>query len=216
MHILIDALLNIQGRSSTYLQVSLSVQLAPFQCSVKSSVKRCETNLLSLDSAISPIHRICWAFLGFSFPVPEYGNSLKAVNWAHYKAHLFLFVSCLLRITIVGFLMPLSWKPLLVYFFQLFFYFRWKGKSSPFYFIFARSRISESEVAQSCPTLCDPMDCSLPGSSVHGILQARILEWVAISFSRGSSRPRDWTRVSRIAVRHFNLWATREAQKRNK
>ena len=47
------------------------------------------------------------------------------------------------------------------------------------------------EVAQLCLTLCDPMDCSLPGSSVHGILQARILEWVAISFSRGSSRPRD-------------------------
>ena len=44
---------------------------------------------------------------------------------------------------------------------------------------------SESEVAQSCPTLCDPMDCSLPGSSLHGILQARVLEWVAISFSRG-------------------------------
>ena len=52
---------------------------------------------------------------------------------------------------------------------------------------------SESEVAQSCPTLCDPMDCSLPGSSVHGILQARILEWGAISFSRGSSQPRDRT-----------------------
>ena len=50
---------------------------------------------------------------------------------------------------------------------------------------------SESEVAQSCPTLCDPRDCSLPGSYVHGIFQARILEWVAISFSRGSSRPRD-------------------------
>ena len=47
---------------------------------------------------------------------------------------------------------------------------------------------------QSCPTLCDPVDCSPPGSSVHGILQARILEWVAISFSRGSYRPRDWTR----------------------
>jgi len=44
---------------------------------------------------------------------------------------------------------------------------------------------------QSCPTLCDPTDCSPPGSSVHGILQARILEWVAISFSRASSRPRD-------------------------
>ena len=48
-------------------------------------------------------------------------------------------------------------------------------------------------VAQSCPTLYDPMDCGPPGSSVHGILQARILEWVAISFSRGSSRPRDQT-----------------------
>ena len=46
---------------------------------------------------------------------------------------------------------------------------------------------SESEVAQSCPTLCDPMGCSLPGSSVHGIFQATVLEWVAISFSRGSS-----------------------------
>ena len=50
---------------------------------------------------------------------------------------------------------------------------------------------SESEFAQSCLTLCDPMDCSLPGSSVHGILQARILEWVAGSFSGGSSRSRD-------------------------
>ena len=50
---------------------------------------------------------------------------------------------------------------------------------------------SESEVAQSCPTLCDPLDCSLPGSSVHGIFQARILGWVAISFSRGSSQHRD-------------------------
>ena len=49
----------------------------------------------------------------------------------------------------------------------------------------------EGEVAQSCPTLCDPVDCSLPGFSVHGIFQARILEWVTISFSRGSSRPRD-------------------------
>ena len=54
-------------------------------------------------------------------------------------------------------------------------------------------------VAESCRTLCDPMDCSPPGFSVHGILQARILEWVAISFSRVSSWPRDWTRVSCIA-----------------
>ena len=49
----------------------------------------------------------------------------------------------------------------------------------------------KSEVAQLCPTLCDPMDCSLPGSSVHGIFQVRILEWAAISISRRSSRPRD-------------------------
>ena len=70
-----------------------------------------------------------------------------------------------------------------------------------------------SEVAQSCPTLCDPVDCSLPGSSVHGILQARVLEWAAISFSRGSSQPRDRTQVSRIAGRRFNLWATRESPK---
>ena len=51
-------------------------------------------------------------------------------------------------------------------------------------------------VIQSCPTLCKPMDCNLPGSSIYGILQARILEWFAIPFSRGSSRPRDQTWVS--------------------
>ena len=61
------------------------------------------------------------------------------------------------------------------------------------------------KVTQSCPTLCNPVDCSLPGSSVHGILQARVLEWVAISFSRGSSRPRDRTQVSHIGSRCFNL-----------
>ena len=55
------------------------------------------------------------------------------------------------------------------------------------------------------------MDCSLPGSPVHGIFQARILEWVAISFSRRSSWPRDWTWVSCIVGRHFTIWATREA-----
>ena len=59
-------------------------------------------------------------------------------------------------------------------------------------------------------TLCDPMDCSPPGSSVHGIIQARVLEWVAIAFSRGSSQPRDWTRVSCIADRRFTIWATRK------
>ena len=62
------------------------------------------------------------------------------------------------------------------------------------------------KVAQSCPTLCDSVDYT-----VHGILQARILEWVAFPFSRGSSQPRDWTRIS---GRFFTSWATREAQYR--
>ena len=64
--------------------------------------------------------------------------------------------------------------------------------------------------AQLCPTLCSPMDCSLPGSSVLGILQARILEWVAIPFSRGSSQPKNQTWVSYITGRFFTDWATRE------
>ena len=59
--------------------------------------------------------------------------------------------------------------------------------------------VKSVKVAQSCLTLCDPMDCSPPGSSVHGILQARILEWVAVPFSRRSSQPRDRTQVSHIA-----------------
>ena len=71
---------------------------------------------------------------------------------------------------------------------------------------------SESDVAQSCLTLWAPMNCNLPGSSVHGIFQARIQEWVAISFSRGSSLSRDQTRVSRIVGRCFTIWATREGQ----
>ena len=62
------------------------------------------------------------------------------------------------------------------------------------------------EVTQLCLTLCDPMDCSLQGYSVHWIFQASILEWVAISFSRGSSRPRDWTQVSHIVGRRFTVW----------
>ena len=63
-----------------------------------------------------------------------------------------------------------------------------------------------------CPTLCNTMDCSPPGSSVHGIFQARVLEWVAISFSRGSSWPRDQTQVSRVAGRSFTVWAIREVE----
>ena len=64
---------------------------------------------------------------------------------------------------------------------------------------------NEVKVSLSCPTLCSPMDCSLPGSSVHGILQARILEWVASPFSRGCSQPRDQTQVSHIAGGFFTV-----------
>ena len=64
---------------------------------------------------------------------------------------------------------------------------------------------------QSRPTLCDPTSCSLLRSSVHGIFQPRELEWIAISFSRGSSQPRDRTQVSCTADRRFIVWATREA-----
>ena len=71
--------------------------------------------------------------------------------------------------------------------------------------------LEESEVAQSCLTPCNPMNCSPPGSSIHGIFQARILEWVAPPFSRGSSQPRDQTPVSHIASRLFTVWATKFA-----
>ena len=65
----------------------------------------------------------------------------------------------------------------------------------------------EVKVAQSCLTLCDPMDYT-----VHGILHARILEWVDFPFSRGSSQPRDWTQVSHITGRFFTSWVRKEAQ----
>ena len=64
---------------------------------------------------------------------------------------------------------------------------------------------------KSCSTLYDSLDCNPPGSSVHGVLQARILEWVTIPFSRGPSQPRDWAWLSCIAGRFFTIWANREA-----
>ena len=78
---------------------------------------------------------------------------------------------------------------------------------------FIKKKVS---VAQSCPTLCDPMDCSPSGPSVHGILQERILQWVAIPFSRGSSWPRDWTWVSSIAGRFLTSLSHQEAQHRGR
>ena len=69
-------------------------------------------------------------------------------------------------------------------------------------------------VSQSCLTLCNPMNCSLPDSSVHLILQARILEWVAISSARRCSWPRDQTQVSCMCSRFFTIWTIREAHSR--
>ena len=65
--------------------------------------------------------------------------------------------------------------------------------------------LNESEKCPVCPILCDPMDCSLPGSSVHGILQARIVEWVTVPFFRGSSQSRDWPKISHNAGGFFIL-----------
>ena len=65
--------------------------------------------------------------------------------------------------------------------------------------LFYLSQVGVCSVVQLCLTLCDPVDCRPPGSSVHGIFQARILEWVAISYPRGSSRPRDQTRISCVS-----------------
>ena len=68
------------------------------------------------------------------------------------------------------------------------------------------------KVAQLCPTLCIPMDCSPAGSIFHGVLQARILEWVVIPFSRRSFPHRDWSQVSRIGSEFLTISTTREAQ----
>ena len=71
--------------------------------------------------------------------------------------------------------------------------------------------LEEKVLLLSCVQLCDPMNCSLPGYSVHGILQARIVEWVVLPFSRGSSQPMVRTCFSCIAGRFFTIWTTREA-----
>ena len=85
----------------------------------------------------------------------------------------------------------------------------WCTKSFPSYGLCRRFLCLKCSESESHLTLWDPMDCSLPSSSVHGILQARTLEWVAVPFSRGSSQPRNPTQVSRIAGEFFTIWATR-------
>ena len=80
-------------------------------------------------------------------------------------------------------------------------------------YLYIYGDISICSVTQSCPTLCNPMDSSPPGSPVHGIPQTRILEWVSLPFSRASSWHRDRTWVFCIGGRFFTIWATREASK---
>ena len=89
--------------------------------------------------------------------------------------------------------------------FSLLFYPRQTGSQNNARGMDSKNSQHEHEVAQSCPTLYYPMDYSLPGSSVHGIFQAIVLEWIAISFSRGSSQPRDQTQVSNIIDRRFTV-----------
>ena len=90
----------------------------------------------------------------------------------------------------------------------------------PFFFLWRRKfkSFNERSIEDLHSSWCQcltlrPLDCSLPGSSVHGIFQVRILEWVGIPFSRGSSQPRNWTQISCNVGRFFTIWATREAHK---
>jgi len=75
-------------------------------------------------------------------------------------------------------------------------------------YIYIYIYVEEEVKSLTCVWLCNPIICNLPGSPVHGIFRARVLEWFAISFSRGSSQPRGWTQVSCTAGRHFIIWAT--------
>ena len=87
-----------------------------------------------------------------------------------------------------------------------------KIKTGKLHFAAHLTQHMKVSVAQSCLTLCDPMECGPAGSSVNGILQSRILEWVTIPFSRRSSRPRDQTQVSHISGRFFTIWANGETK----
>ena len=87
----------------------------------------------------------------------------------------------------------------------------WTSEAAEFQFRGMKEKKAKVSASQWCPTVWDSTDCSQSGSSVHGILQARILDWVAILFSRGSSWPRDRTQVAYAAGRFFTIWTTREA-----
>ena len=98
--------------------------------------------------------------------------------------------------------------------FAKYWYFKYMASFNPHSIPMSRYYAVLCLVAQLYPTLYDPMNCSPPGSSVHGILQARIVEWVAMPFSRGSFQPKDRTQVSHIVGRFFTVWATKKAHGR--
>ena len=131
-------------------------------------------------------------------PAPPVKGPHHPLSWQE-QGHRFLFS---LTFNAAG--IPI--KPSLNFFSALVNYFCWLKNPR----IQVGNKEVEVLVTHSCQTLCDPRDCTLSGSSVHGILQARILEWVAISVSKGSIQPRDQIWVSCIAGRFFTLWAPRE------
>ena len=153
---------------------------------------------------------------------PEHLSHVSNLGWSSVSPLIvYLFQCCSLRMSHPR-LLPQSPKVCSVHL-RLFFCFTYRVIITVFlnsiYVIFLKTTNPEniSAVRKKVFTLnlvilsCDPMDCSLAGSSVHGFLQARILEWVTIPFSRESFWPRAQTRVSHIAGRFFTIWATREA-----
>ena len=160
----------------------------------------------------TPSSVLAWRIPGLGEPggLPSMGShrvghdwsdlAAAADSWTMFCVSLYMCVCILCAYVCVFSTCCLSWSPpppspWIVYcgHFPLWFFFKCLSEVS--------------EVAQSCLTLCDPMDYSLPACSVHGIFQARVPEWY-ISFSRGSSQPWDWTPVFHIADRRFTAWAT--------
>ena len=140
-----------------------------------------------------PSQKLCWSQDADKVYCQIWSNCPVVRTWHSDFQDYLCFLSCSLGTDYEGPWM-LHWK--------LFWHYRQQGTTD----IFWAMEVKVKE-AQSCPTLCNPMD-----NTAHGILQARILEWVAFPFSMGSSQPRDQTQVSHVAGRFFTSWATREAQ----
>ena len=141
-----------------------------------------------------PFHRTCLLclFTGQPSPLPSFPSVLGAHGFLHsWRDPVVCSASQIMHVFLRIFIMnfPLEKPPGLVLF----------STESKFLML------SGAQVLQLCPTFCDPMDCSPPGSSVPGILQARLLEWIAMPSSRGSSRPRDGSWVCCIAGGFFTV-----------